>query len=168
MQADPIGILKDYSDPMMQVATRAGISLGGVGGGLNHLYGYVDGNPISYVDPFGLLSPWGWSDRAETEAENSGLAGQHNGEQDAYRHCVASCMLASSNWGNVTAVVAGWANEASNLGQSDQARAMDDWNNQVGRCLATNNSDPENCTQSCTNALQGGALTTNGGTDDYY
>lgn len=56
---DPIGITKDFSDPQLQVAIQMGLPLN-VGanfdGRLNHLYNYVNQNPINYVDPFGLLS----------------------------------------------------------------------------------------------------------------
>ncbi len=43
---------------MMQVAMMAGIPLmnGGAAGGLNHSYGYVGNNPVSYTDPYGLWS----------------------------------------------------------------------------------------------------------------
>jgi hypothetical protein len=55
IQADPIGINRDYSDPVMQVAMRAGISLNrGSVNGLNHPYTYVNANPVMYTDFFGL------------------------------------------------------------------------------------------------------------------
>jgi RHS repeat-associated protein len=56
IQSDPIGILEDYSDPQMQVALHQGIPLRSAanGGGLNHVYGYVEANPIRYIDPLGL------------------------------------------------------------------------------------------------------------------
>lgn len=58
LQADPIGITKDFSGPKLQVALEHGIDL--KGGAhlhnplLNHNYGYVDQNPFNEADPFGL------------------------------------------------------------------------------------------------------------------
>ncbi|TQV79449.1 RHS repeat protein [Exilibacterium tricleocarpae] len=62
IQSDPIGISEDYSDPQLQVALLQGIPLaaGGTSTALNHVYGYVKQNPLSYIDPFGL-SPGGSS-----------------------------------------------------------------------------------------------------------
>ena len=54
IQSDPIGILRDYSAPQMQVALLMGIPLQSPGYGLNHLYGYVEQNPLFWKDPFGL------------------------------------------------------------------------------------------------------------------
>ena len=54
IQSDPIGIMEDYSDPMMQIAAQMGLINSIPLGGLNHLYGYVDQNPANYFDPDGL------------------------------------------------------------------------------------------------------------------
>ncbi|MFV0478017.1 MAG: RHS repeat domain-containing protein [Parahaliea sp.] len=63
LQSDPIGILRDYSDPQLQVVINLGIPLSfpsGEFGALNHLYGYVNQNPINFIDPFGLAAcSWG-------------------------------------------------------------------------------------------------------------
>ena len=57
LQSDPIGILRDYSDPQLQIAIQMGlIAPEGLYGSLNHLYGYVDQNPINFIDPSGLDS----------------------------------------------------------------------------------------------------------------
>ncbi|MFV0478013.1 MAG: RHS repeat domain-containing protein [Parahaliea sp.] len=65
IQSDPIDILRDYSDPQMQVTISMGIPLMGeleVGGStnplgifsINQMYGYANQNPLSFIDPFGL------------------------------------------------------------------------------------------------------------------
>ncbi|MFV0476363.1 MAG: RHS repeat domain-containing protein, partial [Parahaliea sp.] len=57
LTADPIGILKDYSDPQLQVAIEMGlVTPQGWDGSLNHLYGYIDQNPVNFIDPTGLDS----------------------------------------------------------------------------------------------------------------
>ncbi len=58
-QPDPIGILRDYSNPQLQMAMRQGVplrsGLSGIGPySLNHLYGYAGQNPINFIDPLGL------------------------------------------------------------------------------------------------------------------
>ncbi len=54
--ADPIGLLRDYSDPRLQFAIKVGTleETGFAGGELNHLYGYVGQNPLYWLDPYGL------------------------------------------------------------------------------------------------------------------
>lgn len=56
IQSDPIGTTYDFSDPRLQLAIQHSIPVNtSVGSyGLNHLYGYVDQNPLNYIDPFGL------------------------------------------------------------------------------------------------------------------
>lgn len=58
MQADPIGTLINFSNPQMVVAIRLGLPVLNSGDSfdLNHLYGYVAGNPIRLIDLLGLLS----------------------------------------------------------------------------------------------------------------
>ncbi|WP_353048951.1 RHS repeat domain-containing protein [Pseudomonas fluorescens] len=131
-------------------------------------YSYASGNPLKYIDPLGLESIFEWSSIAEIEAKNSALPGMHNGPQDAYRHCVASCMIASSNRGETVSRLAGWANEMSNFGQNPSERAMDDFNNQVGICAAKGSSSPENCPKSCMTLLNNGMLTTEASSEGAY
>ena len=54
--SDPIGILRDYSDPGLQVALDVGMleETGFAGEELNHPYGYVGQNPLFWYDPYGL------------------------------------------------------------------------------------------------------------------
>ena len=56
IEADPIGILRDYSDPQLQMAIQMRVldKTKFSGGMLNHLYGYVGGHPLIFFDPFGL------------------------------------------------------------------------------------------------------------------
>ena len=52
VQSDSIGVTLDYSDPQRQIAAQMGVAIPNVSGikNLNHVYGYVNQNPIRYVD----------------------------------------------------------------------------------------------------------------------
>ena len=56
VQSDPIGILRDYSDPSFGIHIRSGINFSTSirKFGLNQLYGYAIQNPIKLTDPSGL------------------------------------------------------------------------------------------------------------------
>lgn len=56
LTADPIGVTRDYSHPKLQmfVQQRMPIHTGIRVNPVNHLYGYVNQNPVKYVDPYGL------------------------------------------------------------------------------------------------------------------
>jgi hypothetical protein len=56
IQADPIGVSRDYSDPVMEVRKKLGM-LGNQtmqSNGINHPYLYAKSNPLKNIDPFGL------------------------------------------------------------------------------------------------------------------
>jgi hypothetical protein len=68
-------------------------------------------DPINFVDPLGLFrNPSVIYDEALQNAQSSGLPGPWNGTQDAYRHCLASCMMTREN-GQTMAEALGYANE---------------------------------------------------------
>jgi hypothetical protein len=54
--SDPVGILRDYSNSQLQFAIEYGpLEVSGSADEiLNHTYGYVGQNPLSWYDPFGL------------------------------------------------------------------------------------------------------------------
>jgi RHS repeat-associated protein len=100
IQSDPIGVRKDFSDPQMQVAIRMGIPLES-GGGINHLYGYVNQNPLSFVDPFGLYCyiQKSTGTRVCDTAVEQGYSEKYsfNGDNSAYpdsmnNQCVKDCI----------------------------------------------------------------------------
>ncbi|MEO2174633.1 MAG: RHS repeat-associated core domain-containing protein [bacterium] len=56
IQSDPIGVLRDYSDPQFRIGISMDIleESGSAGEWLNHAYGYVGQNPLFWNDPYGL------------------------------------------------------------------------------------------------------------------
>lgn len=78
IQADPIGILRDYSDPQLQVAISMGALeiTGSAGELLNHNYGYVGQNPLFWIDPYGLAGRKG----------ERGYTGKASGTKNPYKH----------------------------------------------------------------------------------
>ena len=97
LQADPIGPTRNYSDPALQVAIRAGIPLQqrqeGDPEGLNHPYAYTNNNPLKFVDPFGLENgdPWPslYLNRYNT-GESSALSRNQNNAR--FNQCYETCM----------------------------------------------------------------------------
>jgi RHS repeat-associated protein len=150
-------------------------------GGIN-LYAYVENDPILKKDSLGLdslgfaLEGWndvwaiGWvnsliglglSYGASSNAKSSKLPGPNNGPQDAYRHCLWSCMMAGY-MGPLAAKVAGDNHEGDN-GEGaprNAANAMDAANNAAGRAAAAGGGD---CACKCRGLLgSGGLVGTNG------
>ncbi len=56
LQSDPIGLLRDYSDPQLQLSISIGTieETENAGEILNHIYGYVGQKPLDWYDPYGL------------------------------------------------------------------------------------------------------------------
>jgi len=92
-------------------------------------------------------------------AWESGLEGVHNGESDAFRHCVTSC-IAANEFGDFGAKLLGDLNEdkADLGGQPYCERQMDENNNAKGRELAQKADDDASCASGCLGALASGEL----------
>jgi len=145
------------------------------GGGDLNLYGYVLQNPISGIDPSGLLFEDGFfsifvsgfkntlfanelSDKAIEIAKNSGLKGMGNGPRDAYRHCVWSCLM-SKEMGVDEANVIGYIHEVhgDSIGGGNGLDEYDmDMHNNI--CGQNNSKNPKSCKDSCMDSLNGGWL----------
>ena len=142
-------------------------------GGIN-LYGYVSNNPVNGVDPLGLelqemvntvwnVEPYDASVaksqaiRAEAIASNSKLPGKYDGPQDAYRHCVLSCLI-TKYLGEDQAKQVTDEHEEKNRRNGEQNPAserMDQANSQTGRCAGKEKDD---CKNKCLNLLMNGGL----------
>ena len=59
VQSDPIGVIKNFSNPQLMMALEAGLPIQNIGfdGELNYLYGYAEQNALNKIDPFGLIPP---------------------------------------------------------------------------------------------------------------
>jgi Domain of unknown function (DUF6973) len=145
-----------------------------------NLYGYVHNNPLRFNDPYGLdaqeffedlwdVGPWntyqGYRDSqdATEDAQKSGLPGPHNGQQDAYRHCLWSCLMASNTNQQDAKKIGDNHEEAGKRGhQPNNESAMDQNNNSVGRQCASQapKNDHQSCPSKCLSALKGGGLQT--------
>lgn len=128
-----------------------------------NLYSYVGANSVNYIDPLGLWrSPSAIYDEAMADAALEFPGSVHNGPGDAYRHCIASCMMTREN-GNLAASVFGWANEKrGDLTHNQECgkRQMDDFNNAYGRQIGRNAQSTQDCQQKCMNAETSGYLKT--------
>lgn len=95
-------------------------------------------------------------------AAATGLPGAADGPQDAYRHCLASC-IAAKNYGEGFASFAGNFYESINPDPSASQCSMDNANNASGRGLANSSvgSSPQAaCSSACLGALGSGGLQT--------
>ena len=117
----------------------------GFGGGDVNLYGYVQNNPVMFVDPSGLAVGDWWDlpanyERAQEIAaeEHRNFAGHHNDLGDAMRHATWSNRTVEET-NLFTAWSAGLAHEIDNLINDNspwRETLMDLHNNQIGRDAA--------------------------------
>jgi hypothetical protein len=104
-----------------------------------------------YVTPFMLLC------FMMKNSRSSGLDGPHNGPQDAYRHCLWSCLMASDLGVDQAKSIGDNHESAGNRnGQPKKESDMDKHNNRVGRTCAVNRPsfDPSTCPDKCKRALK--------------
>ena len=151
------------------------------------MYAYAENNPVSLNDPFGLqATDWDevWNDiknvgarytlkgrqlasQARADAKKTKLPGEHNGLQDAYRHCLWSCRM-TQELGATAAQRIG--DEHENAGerarQPGWEKAMDLANNAAGRACAGKTDRAgkrRDCADTCMETLRRGGLYGPGG-----
>jgi RHS repeat-associated protein len=144
------------------------------GGGDTNLYAYVRNDPVNYVDtrglwPFpsrlpGTIKDWATQEtekRWPNDAEGNPNPARHNGDGDAFRHCLASCEMARE-YGSTIAEALGDAHEFRGdlNGQERGEKEMDKHNNKCGREAAEEAKSAEDCAKGCDEALKNGKLKT--------
>ena len=93
-----------------------------------------------------------------SRAFNSGLTGARNGEQDAYRHCVATGEI-SRLTNETTANLAGLYHEITHPNPENE-RSMDIHNNSIGAKIGSNANSFETIENACMAAVSDGRLQT--------
>ena len=149
----------------------------GFAGGDTNLYGYVIQDPVNWIDlngqekleailAVGPLDAWQANSdglTARDAATNSGLSlrGEHNGQMDAYRHCVWTCLMTESIGADQARVIANIHEKAGNdRGQPSYEYNMDIFNNEVGMKCGVDRSKRHGttCKEKCMSALKNNRL----------
>jgi hypothetical protein len=156
----------------------------------DNLYVYVGNDPLNRHDPRGRddgsLASWilggaaglgvyvylnfyekpmGDAQDAYPRDTRPGAAGGGYADQNAYRHCLASCQV-SSSLGDPAASFLGDLNESSltSPGKHDpHDTEVDQCNNGIGRKGGNQVGGPNGCAAYCAQALDAGQLNTTGG-----
>jgi hypothetical protein len=91
--------------------------------------------------------------QANDDARKTGLPGPHNGPQDAYRHCLASCKASRAIGEEDTKQITD--NHENHGGGPADENSMDLHNNSEGIKCA---KDKKSCEQGCMDKLNSGGL----------
>ena len=136
-------------------------------------YSVVLNQPINQIDILGLAGFWEkwdavWdaglidarnakniADKAAKDARATGLPGPHNGPQDAYRHCLASCKAARDIGEEDTKQITD--NHEDHGGGPADENSMDRHNNSEGMKCA---KEKKSCEKGCLDKLSSGVLVT--------
>ncbi len=116
---------------------------------------------VAIKHPRDALTALGARDDAFAAAGSSGLAGPHLGRQDAFRHCIWSCLM-SQRIGTTRAEQIGTGHENADPTSIPFDNEMDRHDNAVGRSLGRPGAD---CSAECMDAATTGQLRTIRGPD---
>lgn len=105
------------------------------------------------IGPFDALTAKKVTDEARVVANNSGLPGAYNGQQDAFRHCYWNCRMAQEIGGDQAQAVGDLHELCSNNNAKEST--MDYANNAVGRSYGTVGAD---CGSLCKGGIANGDL----------
>jgi RHS repeat-associated protein len=148
---------------------------------VNHnLYMYVSNNPVNFVDPTGLepnpfaigegihstiqkgpietATAYQLAQESQEVAKKTDLPGSHNGPQDAFRHCLWSCLL-TEKLGEKKArwITNNHEHTGNQTGQPVKEYEMDLMNNFQGRKAGTS-ACKKPCKDKCMDLLMSGQL----------